>query len=110
MKCILILLTATFPMIAQDALYYSSVGVLASGNAADSISSWQRSEVNPVLGSTFDGRSLAIKSAILASSVALQRYAIHKTPQMRRPLTWLNFAVGATLGGVAIRNFRFERR
>lgn len=110
MKCILILLTATFPMMAQDALYYTSVGVLASGNAADTISSWRRPELNPVLGSTFDGRSLAIKSAILGGSILLQRYAIHKNPEMRRPLTWLNFAVGATLGGVAIHNFRSERR
>jgi hypothetical protein len=66
-----------------------------------------RKEANPLLGSTFNAESLAGKSGVLGGAILLQRYAIHESPKMRRTLTWLNFAVGAGLGGVAIRNFRF---
>jgi hypothetical protein len=104
----LILLALALPLVAQDSLYYPSVGALAAGTVADSISSWGRKEANPLLGSTFNTQSLAVKSGVLGGTILLQRYAIHKNPKIQRTLTWLNFAVGAGLGGVAFRNFRLR--
>jgi hypothetical protein len=92
-------------------LFRWSLAALAAGDAADGISSWRRPEINPALaapGADFGGRSLAVKSALLGGSLLIERYAIHKNPRARRPFAWMNFALAAGFGAVAIHNFRLH--
>jgi len=80
---------------------------VAGVNVADTFSSWHQPEANLFLanpGTSFDGRSLALKSAFMGASLLLERWALHHNSRLYTPLAWLNFASASVLGGVAAHN------
>lgn len=88
-------------------LYKWSLAAVAAGNAADTWSSWNRPEANLFLakpGSDFNLRSMALKSVFIGASLVIQRWALSHNSGLYRPLAWLNFTIGAALGGVAAHN------
>ena len=91
-----------------DSLYSTSAAAVIGASTADAVSSWHRPELNPVLGSQFDARSVAIKGALAAVSLGFQHIALRHRPDLRRKFTWLNFGTSAVVGGVAVRNWRVQ--
>lgn len=77
--------------------------------AADAASSWQREELNPILQSTdkrFNGKGLAIKSAITGGVLTGEWAVLKKWPSLKKPVTVGNFCLSGIMIGVAIRNYR----
>jgi hypothetical protein len=85
--------------------YRWSVAALAAGNAADTFSSWKQPESNPVLGGTFDGRSMAIKAGLIGTTLALEKLALRHNPGLYKRVAWFNMAIGGGFGAIAARNF-----
>jgi hypothetical protein len=82
-----------------------SVGFLAGASAADTVSSWGRQELNPVLGRGRFGKShLGRKCAITGLSLGLQVLAIRRDRKLKKLFTVSNLVSAAVLTGVAIRN------
>ena len=104
--------TFQFPSTKHDrvegkAFYrWSQVAVFA-GNAADTVSSWNQSEGNPLLaksGGNFGTGSLAIKAGLLGTSLVIQRWALHHNPKLYKSFAWMNVAIAGGLGAAAAHN------
>ena len=88
-----------------------SVGALAGGSALDSASSWQQYEANPLLRGAdgrFGDRGLVIKSGVVIGLVAIQYIVVRRCPKAAKIFAVVNFSMGATYTGVAVRNLRME--
>lgn len=86
-------------------LWKWSVATLISANALDIASSYGLKEGNPLLGTRFDGRSLAIKSGLTAGQLVAQYFVLRKHPERRRTAAIVNFAIAGGLGIVSAHNF-----
>jgi hypothetical protein len=92
-------------------LWKASVAALAAATIADAHSSWNRPEANPLLKAgdgRFGGRSIAIKGAIIGSTLLVQHFVLKKNPQAERMTAFTNFTVAGVLGGVAVYNHRLK--
>ena len=88
-----------------------SVVALAGGSALDSASSWQQYEANPLLRGAdgrFGDRGLVIKSGVVIGLVAIQYIVVRRCPKAAKIFAVVNFSMGATYTGVAVRNWRME--
>ena len=107
-----LLLFLTFPLLGAEPLaqgqtfYRWSLASIVASSAADSVSSWHKSEANPVLGPQFDARSLALKAGFITTSSVLERLVIRHNPRLYRPFGWMNFGLAGALGGVGAHNTR----
>ena len=97
-----------YPQPEGQTFYRWSLAAVAAGNAADTFSSWRQPERNPLLGGTFDGRSMAIKGGLLGTSFLIQHFALKHNPQLYRKLAWMNIAIGGGLGAAAAHNFNIR--
>jgi hypothetical protein len=91
--------------------YRWSLAAAAAGNAADVFSSWHHPEANPLLanpGTSFDARSVALKSAFIGVSFLIEQWALHHNSGLYRPLAWLNLTIAGVLGGVAAHNISIQ--
>lgn len=86
-------------------LWKWSVSTLISANALDVASSYGLKEGNPLLGTRFNGRSLAIKSGLTAGQLVAQYFVLRKHPERRRTAAIVNFAIAGGLGIVSAHNF-----
>ena len=89
---------------------WSQVAVFA-GNAADTASSWNQSEGNPLLakpGGSFGAGSLAIKTGLLGTSFVIQRWALHHNPKLYKTFGWMNVAIAGGLGAAAAHNVAIQ--
>ncbi len=85
---------------------WSQVAVFAA-NGADTFSSWNQSEGNPLLaksGGNFGAGSLAIKAGLLGTSFVIQRWALHHNPKLYKTFGWMNVAIAGGLGAAAAHN------
>lgn len=87
-------------------LYRVSQCVVIGANTLDTASSYGRPELNPILGSTFGPRAIAIKWSIVGSGLILEEYMRHKRPALEKPFIISNFIMGGATTGVAIRNWK----
>jgi len=80
--------------------------MLVAGNAADIASSWGKYETNPLLrtGPRFGFGSMAVKLGIVAGGLAVQQYALRKSPNRIPYFASANFALAGVLGVVAFHN------
>jgi hypothetical protein len=101
----------SFPKIgtAQNLLYKISTVSVVGISLLDSHSSWGKREANPVLGTKFNGRSLAIKSGIVGGMLLLQYLHIKKVPAAQKVYTKLNFGFSAVNTGIVIRNYQIKK-
>jgi hypothetical protein len=94
------------------ASYASSVAALVAANALDIHSSYGKYEVNPVVagsGGRFTGRSVAVKSGIVAGTLLVQWLIVRKHPDWKAKLAWLNWGTAGMYSGVALRNYTVPR-
>lgn len=82
-----------------------SVASLIAANSLDAASSYGLREGNPLLGTRFNGTSLAIKSGLTAGQIVAQYFVLKRHPEKRRLAAIVNFAVAGGLGVVAAHNF-----
>jgi hypothetical protein len=87
-----------------------SMAALAAANAVDTVSSWQKRELNPTLtpsSSTFGGQSTVLKMGITGIVMGVEWLAMrrHPRPQLYRALSIVNFGSAAAIGVVAGHNF-----
>lgn len=86
-------------------LWKWSVASLIAANSLDALSSYGLREGNPLLGTRFNGTSLAIKSGLTAGQIVAQYFVLKRHPEKRRLAAIVNFAVAGGLGVVAAHNF-----
>lgn len=91
------------------AVFKWSLAALMAGNAADGVSSWQRPEMNPILGPQFNSRAVAIKFGIVGATALLERALVKKHPELAKGFAVANFTAAGVFTGVAIRNLRQEK-
>jgi hypothetical protein len=88
-------------------LWKWSVGVLAAANAADTMTSMGRYELNPVLGAgRFGPRATGLKIGISAAMIGAQYLILRRRPQAMRKAAFVNFAMAGATAGVAALNTR----
>ena len=92
-------------------LLLASFAAVTAAEIADSASSWNKFEMNPILGrSRFGighaGIKIGVVSAILTGQYFLLR---HRSPATYRAVAMANFAGAGALGTIAIRNWRLPR-
>lgn len=90
---------------------HASVAAQLLGNAADCASSWKQRELNPWLqepGGVYRGdfyrAGLSKKVGISIGVTALSYFVAKKYPKLRKYVVISNVSLGATWGGVAMRN------
>lgn len=112
MKTLLLALYLTPLLTASPSrLYRWSLAALTTANVMDGVSSVGLRETNPILGrGSFDLHSVALKGAILGGVIAFEYVAKRKAAFTSKPLTYTNFIMAGTVGGVAVRNFRMRAR
>jgi hypothetical protein len=88
------------------AVWHVSQVLLVGANAADTASSWGKSEANPLLrtGPRFSYGSMAIKLGFMSGSLVAQHYMARKAPRQIPFFASANLATAAVLAGVAARN------
>jgi hypothetical protein len=97
----------------KNKLWKISLAVLAATSIADASTSWNRPEANPLLqGSNgrFSSRGIALKGAIVGSTMLGQYLLVRKQPSASRTAAYTNFAISGLLGGVAIYNYRLSHQ
>ena len=95
----------------KRSLWKTSVAALVAASIADAHSSWNRPELNPLVrtgAGRFGGRSIAIKGAVIGSTLLLQHYMLKRNPTAQKATSFTNFAAAGVLGGVAIYNHRLH--
>lgn len=93
-------------------LWKWSAVVLAGALAADSASSWNRYEANPLLRSAdgrFQGGNLALKAGIAGGGLLAQWLILRKRPEAARAASTVNFSAAGLLGGAAIHNLHVSK-
>ena len=86
-------------------LKWSLVALLA-GHAADSASSWQRPEQNPLLGQRFNASSVGIKFGVIGAVAVAEIELTRRHAGLAKPFAGTNYAAAGLVTGVAIRNWR----
>jgi hypothetical protein len=92
--------------------YAASVAALVAANALDIHSSYGKYEVNPLVagsGGRFTGRSIAVKSGIVAGTLVVQWLIVRKHPEWKAKLAWLNLGTAGVYSGIALRNYGVPR-
>jgi hypothetical protein len=113
--CLLVLslqLRAAEPEKPRHRLLMASLAVFAIGNALDTASSFGPGrETNPILAQNgrFTAASAGIKWGIAGGVLAVEMLVVRKHPAAAQPFVYSNFAMGATFGAIAVRNFRLDR-
>jgi len=85
-----------------------SAAFLSAASVADSVSSWHQPEVNPILGSRFEVKSVLIKSVIVGGALGVEWILVRRHPETRRAFTVTNWIAGAGTLGIAGRNWRMR--
>lgn len=109
-KLLALLGALAMPILAQEStkagmLWYSSIGALAGGSAADGLSSLGLCELNPILKSSdgkFENKAVAIKVVTFAWLVGAQFMLRHKVN--KKIFIMMNYGGGAVFGASAWRN------
>jgi len=84
-----------------------SVAFFVGAQAMDTMSSRGAIELNPVLGrGRFGSRQTMVKAGIASGIVLLERTIMRRYPDTRRYWTWTNYATGAAITSVAVRNWK----
>ena len=92
---------------SQSRNYELSVGAVVGANIIDAHSSWNRYELNPVLGrGQFGPRQAGIKAGIVLGWQVTQWLIVRRWPETRRAATWVNYGAAAATGAVAWRNYQ----
>lgn len=95
---------------SQDRNYEWSVATVLGTNAIDGHSSWNRYELNPVLGrGQFGPRQAGIKAAIVGGWQVAQWLVVRRWPETQRAATFVNYGASAGTSVVAIRNYKSYR-
>lgn len=81
-----------------------SFTALLAANGADAVTSWQRPELNPLLGPQFGVHSAAIKFGAIGGIIAAESLLLRRRPELQRTLAVGNFALAGALGSAAIHN------
>jgi hypothetical protein len=99
------------PMIAptrpKTTSWKLSLLALTAAHTADTATSWNKHELNPVLsapGASFGWQSLAIKAAFAGASISIQAVLLHRHPEFARKFAAMNYVQAGVIGGVAIHN------
>ena len=90
-------------------LYRWSVVAITAGNAADTVTSWNHLEGNPLLtgpGAQFGAGSMAIKSGLLGATLLMEHWTLRHNSRLYHALAWTNFAISGGLAGAAVHNSR----
>ena len=90
--------------------WWVSVAAVAGASRRDVASSRGGVETNPLLrgnnGSFNTSRALLLKGAAAGSILAVEAWAMRKSPGSARNAVVLNFATAGTIMGLAVRNWR----
>jgi hypothetical protein len=95
----------------QRRLYAISVTAALAGHALDIFSSYNKTELNPMLQSRngrFGMQSVAIKSGVVGGLEVFQLWRVHKDPRFRKTAIWTNFVVAGVMSGLAAHNFQIH--
>ena len=95
----------------KRSLWKASVAAMAAATIADAHSSWNRPEANPLLrtdSGRFAVRGIAIKGAVIGTTLVLQHWMLKKNPNAERMTALTNFTVAGVLGGVTVYNHRLH--
>ncbi len=90
------------------AVWKWSAAALVAGASADVASSYGRVELNPLLrgpDGRFGARGVVLRSGIVTGAILTSWAVLRRCPRSKAPVV-MNFAVGAGLGGVSVRNWR----
>lgn len=89
--------------------FKASLGALTAATVADTMSSYGKYELNPVLGrGTFGAKQTAIKFSITGGLVLVEYLVHRKTDKFDKAFTVINFAGTGVLAAVAVRNTRLK--
>ena len=84
-----------------------SVAFFVGAQAMDTMSSRGAIEANPVLGrGQFGARQTMIKASIASGVIFAERMILRRHPDTQRFWTWTNYATGAAVASVAVRNWK----
>jgi hypothetical protein len=84
-----------------------SVAFFVGAQAMDTMSSRGAIERNPLLGrGEFGGRQMMIKAGIAGGVILTERLIMRRHPDTRPFWTWTNYATGAAITSVAVRNWK----
>ncbi|MEO8128551.1 MAG: hypothetical protein ABJF23_07300 [Bryobacteraceae bacterium] len=89
-----------------------SMAVLAAATVADTASSWNRRELNPLLqgpNGRFGAKGMSLKFGLAGSVISVQWLVTRKAPQTERTFAITNLALSGLLSGVAIHNSLLPR-
>lgn len=109
---VLVLLLLTAGMVSAEGvegkarrLWNWSVAAVTAGNAADTLTSVGRHELNPVLGvGRFGPRATGMKIGISTATIGVQYLLLRRRPEAARKLAYVNFGMAAVAGGAAAYN------
>jgi hypothetical protein len=91
-------------------LFWASVVAVVAASLLDVASSRGGVETNPMLRSsngTFDtGKALLFKSAATGGMLAVEAWALHKSPSSGRSAAVVNFVTAGGVAGLAARNWK----
>jgi len=96
-------------------VFKATVAAVVAANTLDAVSSWHRTELNPLLRSPdgrFGGRGITIKSLLVGTSLAYQYFHLrhHANPRIERLDAIANLATAGTLTGFAIHNVTIPKQ
>jgi hypothetical protein len=91
-------------------IWLLSAAVLIAASFADAHTSLGRPEANPLLRNSQGGfsgaRAVALKSAAVGGTLALQICLTRSRPELRRTSSYVNFGAAAALAAAAAHNSR----
>lgn len=107
MSKLILLGLLVLPVSAACREFIPTLAFVAAGHTLDTVSSYGRYELNPILGrGTFGRRQAGIKISV-GAGLALGSWLLAlKSPESCRVVSRLNILEGAALSGVALRNWR----
>ena len=108
MITVLLLATSCFAETKAHKIWRWSVAAVVAGSAADAATSLGKHEGNPVLGASFGGRALAIKGAVLGTSLGVQYFAMRHGNNAKTIGTIANFSAAGVFAATAIHNSRIK--
>jgi hypothetical protein len=91
-------------------LWVTSCIALVAASGLDAASSWNKSEMNPLLqsaGGRFGAKGVSIKFLITGAMIAPQFYFRHNRTAQKW-FAFSNFAEAGVVSGIAVRNFRIS--
>ena len=92
-------------------IYHWSEAALIAGNTLDVQSSYGKPELNILLkdrSGQFGAKGVAIKAGVIVGILFTERYICKREEKAKKPLTFLNFGVGAVTTGFAVRNWKMK--